>query len=393
MNATATPLRLLRRGFTIIELLVVVTIITVVVLIALPRFTAMLYDQEERLAVDLLRAAMKTGRDTALRSAGDNDAAIVFFYRPASIQSTVGGRLSMVPCVKVGTFLDDPRRLSNSPVQNTTGVEGILREVFVAAESAEPMVLPRNWMVRGYAPPNTIEDPMNNAPTAPGADWYEAGTAGVRYLPAEGNWVFPETDFYNPTADRAGRNRQSFMVRFKAGTGELVTTPIDPVIVIDVRPYYGGRDVNTTKRLFDAYDRAAFIEKLLREAGVARQAILGRNNSNETASDRVLVRPVQHLALYDENKLAVALGVQLDRASGCLYRPPPAIQAANSPANASDTPAFLPGVDSIRINQWIEGDTNFSDRVEGADGRDEPLARLFSIDRYTGQLRQLEVQP
>lgn len=387
------PFRQLRRAFTIIELLVVITIITIIVLVALPRFTAMLYAQEEQLAVNLLKVAMKTGRDAALRSAGDNDAAVVFFYRPANIQSAVGGRLVMLPCIKVGTFLDDPRRLSTNPVQNTTGVEGIQRDVFVAVDSAEPVVLPKGWTVRGYAPPNTMQDPQNNSPTAAGANWYEAGTGGVRYTADEGNWVFPETDFYSPVDDRAGNDRQSFMVRFKAGTGEIVSVPNDPVIVVDVRPSYDGRDANSTKRLWDSYDRGAFIAKILREAGPARQLILGRSSNDLTCSDTVLVRPVQQLALCDENKLAAALNVQVDRYSGCLYRPPPAVLAANDPPTASAVPAFINNVDSIRINQWIEGDTNFNDQVEGADGRDEPLARVFSIERYTGEPRQVEVQP
>lgn len=385
-----------RRAFTVIELLVVITIITIIVLIALPRFARMLEDQQEQLAVNLLRAALKAGREAAMQSPGDEDAAIVFFYRPATTSSISGGRLVAVPYVKAGTFQDDPNRLNNGPVQNATSVLGVQRDVFLPVGDSEPIVFPRGWMVRGYAPPNSMPDPQSTNATDPGYNWYESGGGGNRYVSTEGNWVFPETDFYDLSDDRAGNNRQTFMVRFKARTGEVVVNPNDISIVIDVRPYYQGLDANSTRRLYDAYDRNAFVRKLLREASPARQLILGRNgdsNSATLSSNVVLVRPVRQLSLNDESKLAAALQLELNRESGCLYRPAPAIVAAESAADASPDPAFMPGVDSLKINQWIEGDTNFNNQVEGPDGNDRPLARVFSIDRYTGVPYQVEVQP
>lgn len=388
--------RIARRGFTVIELLVVITIVVIVVLIALPRFARMLEDQQEQLAVNLLRVAMKAGRDAAMASAGDEDTAIVFFYRPGNTRGQLGGRLVMAPYVKIGTFQDDPSRLNAGPAPNGSIVEGVRRDVFVPYDGGESIVLPRNWMARGYAPPNSMPDPQSTEPTDPGANWYDAGDGGNRYTWTEGNWVFPETDFYDLRDDRAGNNRQTFMVRFKAVTGEVVVNPNDPVLIVDVRPYYEGLDANSTRRLYDAYDRNAFMSRLLDESGPARQLILGRNQNNASAtlsSHVVLARPVRQIALNDETRLAASLGVEINRDSGCLYRPRPAIRAADNPANFSSAPAFINGVDSIRINQWIEGDTNLNNLVEGPDGRDEPRARVFSIDRYTGTPLQVEVQP
>ncbi len=374
------------RGFTIIELLVVITIITIIVLIALPRFSAMISSQEEQLAVNLLGTAMKSGRDAAMRSGGDDDAAIVFFYRPAAANSGTGGRMVLMPCVKVGTFLDDPRRVGAGGNGGVNDVRGELRDVFVPVTGFDPIVMPRNWMVRGYAPPNSIQ---------PAGEWYESG-ASNRYQQAEGNWVFPETDFYDHAKGRVGNDRQTFMVRFKAGTGEVVTVPNSTAIVIDVRPNYENRPSGDPSwALYNAYDRVGFVRKALRQGGSARQLLFGSDNSGQYSSDTVLVRPVGQLALYDETKLAAALGAQTSPGSCCLYRPPPdpngVIGSSNDPT--SDYPAFVNGVDSIKINQWIEGDTNFNNRVEGPDGRDGPTARVFSLDRYSGEPRQLEVQP
>ena len=56
--------------------------------------------------------------------------------------------------------------------------------------------------------------------------------------------------------------------------------------------------------------------------------------------------------------------------------------------------AFVPGVTSTRINQWIEGDTNFDNRIDPTrtPSGDAPEARIFTIDRYTALLRAVEVQ-
>jgi prepilin-type N-terminal cleavage/methylation domain-containing protein len=374
-----------RGAFTVIELIVVIAIITIIVLIALPRFTAMIAAQEEQLAINLVRVAMKTGRDAAMRSGGDEDGAVVFFYRPAESSSPQGGRLVMIPCVKVGSFLDDPRRMSGT---STTEVEGKLRDIFVPLSGADPVMLPRNWMIRGYTPPNTVE---------PGGEWYETGNGNPRYLAEEGNWVFPETDFYKGDEGWAGENRQTFMVRFKAGTGELVTVPNTTAIVVDVRPNYEDRDADSTLALYQAYDREAFVRKMLRQGGIARQRLFGHDSSGAISSDMVLVRPVAQLALYDETRLAASLAVRISPGSGTIYRRPPDLDSSGvqSPGNdaSSDFPQYLDNIDPNRVNQWIEGDTNFSTRVEGADGTDEPQAYVYSIDRYTGVPRRLEVQP
>ena len=44
------------------------------------------------------------------------------------------------------------------------------------------------------------------------------------------------------------------------------------------------------------------------------------------------------------------------------------------------------------MDQWIEGDTNLSGAVQSRRNGDEPEARIFTIDRYTGTLKRVETQ-
>lgn len=349
-----------RRAFTIIELLVVIIILVIVTLIALPSFTAMLYNQEANLAESLIRAGMKTGRDAALRAAGDDDAAIVFFYNS-------GGRMSMVPCVRVGTL------------SQTVGGEPVEREVFVPVSDLESVQLPKNWMLRGYAAPGMCN-------TADG--WYESGPGGTRYAINTGNWVFPETDFYNAASATSGRDRQTFMVRFRARTGEIVTSPLRPALVVSPRPTYQDRNSLpagpcNANRLDISPDLAQSVRCILTSPGFSaaeRAELLG-----DGSSDTVLAAPVTQLALYDETKLAAGLDVELDRTTGTVYR---AVGVGGV-----TSPRFVNGARGEDINNWINGDTNLNGQVESSDGGDAPLAKLFAMNRYTGVPRALEVQP
>jgi hypothetical protein len=108
----------------------------------------------------------------------------------------------------------------------------------------------------------------------------------------------------------------------------------------------------------------------------------------------VLARPVTHLALYDETRLAAAVGLTVDRTTGCLYQPW---------SSGSPRPTYVAGLTQStltqRCNQWVQGDTDLDGKVEwsGTPSNitgtpDQPAARLYSIDRNTAALRQMEVQ-
>ncbi len=353
---------LIGRAFTIIELLIVIVILAIVTLIALPSFTSMLYSQEANLAESLIRTGMKASRDAALRSASDDDAAAVFVFQ-------AGGRISIVPCVRVGVL--PPISAADEPY-----------EIFVPSSELEPVQLPRNWMIRGYASPSLAGD----APSAGG--WYESDAGADRVVAGEGNWVFPETDFYDQRSASSGEERQTFMVRFRARTGEIVTSPSNPALVVLPRPTYLDRgslpgNACNADRLDIAADLAQSVRCILSspEFDAAQRAELIGVGS----SDAVMVRPVSQLALYDENKLAAGLGSEVDRVSRCLYR--------NVDGTTVTGPRLVNGVTAENINEWINGDTNLNGQVESSDQGDAPLAKLFMLDRYTGVPRLMEVQP
>ncbi|MCC6320109.1 MAG: hypothetical protein IT438_01585 [Phycisphaerales bacterium] len=351
--------RLNAAAFTVIELLVVIVILAVVTLIALPSFTAMIYNQEKSLAENLLRVGMKTGRDAALRTQGDDDAALVFTYGS-------NNRLGMVACVKAGVLPAS----TNQPQ----------REVFVPAADMEPLQLPAGWVIRGYAPPGTL---------GAGTGWYDDGNGQQnRYDDAIANWVFPETDFYNVALSTTGVDRQTFMVRFKARTGEMVTSPSVPVLVVMPRPTYQDRQglpagSCQANRIDISPDLMASVRCILTSndfSNIDRARLLG-----DDSSDVVLAAPVAQFAVYDESKLASALGVELDRKTRSIYQP--------VDGSTVRGPTYVRRVIVANINKWIIGDTNFDGEVRGSNDGDAPAARLFMIDRYSGVPRGLEVQP
>lgn len=353
------------RGFTIIELVVVILILTILTLIALPRFSAMLYTQEENLAQSLLRAGMRTGRDTALRSGGEDDAAIAFFFS--------AGKTTMVPCVRVGVL------------RETVSGQTLERDVFVPVADQEPIQLPTGWSVRAYVPRGYTGDDSG---------WYETS----RYDSDQGNWVFPETDFYDYGRADSGADRQTFIVRFAARTGEIVTAPSSPALVVSPRPTYVDRNslpntgcLAARGRLDIAADLSSVVRCILSDPSLndnERSALMG-----DRSADTVLVRPVSQLAVYDERKLAAALGVQLDRDTRSVYRVISPSSPLQGVPGGVDGPEFLAGARGEDINAWIAGDTDLNGRVERADRGDAPEAALYALDRYSGAPRALEVQP
>lgn len=377
MNLNST--RHSRLAFTITELLVVITLIVILVLIAVPSFQSMIYSSEEGMAETQVRTAVRAARDAAIRSNGGADGAAVFFFEP-------GGRTTILPCIKVGEMTDWFDATGTDP--NRT----IRRDIFVAAPGFAPVVLPRTWMVRGYVSANSFTDA-----------WYGSSYSGLttnfdQATREQRNWVFPETGFFDDTLTSDGFHRSTFMIRFQAGTGALVGASTEPALVLAPRNSAAGRTVAPFNE--DGYradregreDPVKFVRSWLTRKPATtmanlvsdRRAVLGRRSS-----DMVLARPVMQIAVYNEQKLASALRVRLDNTSGSLYLDPnDALNNPNHQPKYTDTGTYLADIDL-----WLEGDTDLNGIVSDNAGGDRPEAKLFAVDRLTGVLRPMEVQP
>jgi prepilin-type N-terminal cleavage/methylation domain-containing protein len=370
-----------RRAFTLIELLIVVVILVMIIAVSLPAFAAMLRGSDETLAQARLTSAVRMGRDAAIAQTGDADVAIVFTYPP-------GGRLTALACVRVGAF-------------NET-INGVVRrrELFCPIDTLEPVQLPLGWMVRGFAAPNSI-DPTNG-------EWYE----GQRYggTVNRGDWVFPETGFFNreSTAPADGRSRQSFMLRFAAGTGQFKGVGAAPVIVVLPRTSSAGRATTEPYRSY-RFDTSQDLRRMALRAitnparlnsgpggGTLLTEAQRRQLLGDESTDTVLVGAVSQISLYREQDLARAVGAAIDRATGSIYRGPA--------AGGAWSPEFV-AVQGLserqigqRISQWIEGDANFDGQIKpaflssGSESGDRSDAKLYVIDRSSGDLRRVTVQ-
>lgn len=365
-----------RRALTLTELLVVILIIAALLAVVVPSFSSMLYSSEAAMAESQLQGAMRAGRDAALRAPGRDDTAVVFAYQPAP----GGGRVVMIPCVHVTIDFHDLPGPAGPPTP---------RDVFVPSASIESIQLPRHWMVRGYAPANSI-----------GTDgiWYEGNRYGQRAAMGAGDWVFPETGLYLPTGPNEGRFRQTFMVRFAAGAGVISTSTGKPAMVLlpDQKdpPGFaaiGGAEVAELRALRLSNPRR-YVERIVSSITLsfaAKRALL-----NVDSPDMVTVMPVSALALYDETRMASALRARLDPTTGCLYKAhgansdPTFVPVAGAGGAMTDDDAQTGAI----MDQWIEGDTNLTGGVRTRREGDEPEARLFTLDRLSGALRRVETQ-
>lgn len=357
--------RAARRAFTLVELLLVVSIFVLLLVIAVPAFSNMLYSSEQSLAENALRQSLSAARDAAARNGPEQDAAAVFTFEP-------DGRLTVLTCVRAGVLRDEPPASQRLPA--------VAREVFVPLAGFTPIQLPRGWMVRGYAPPNSIDD-----------SWYEDTyyALGAPVL-RNGNWLFPETGFFDPSYGDDGRHRQTFMVRFRGGTGAVITGDTTPILVLLPSPSASFRQNTLPWSEFDPsleVDQDRYVRRILagrrpnNATGVLsaaqKQQLLG-----DLASDTVLAKPVTQVAVYSEKRLAAAAGFRLDRVTGTMYVDP----ARASPPNS---PEFVPLGERVpqvsdqalidKVNQWIEG------RLTTAGG--QPIdsdCRVFSVQRFLG---------
>lgn len=351
------------RAFTLLELLVVISIFVLILLVAVPSFASLLYSQERTQAENQLAVAMAAARSAAVSTEGLGDTAAVFFFDPA-------GRTRVAVYQEVGQI--DEVTAAGNPVR---------RDVFVASPGFQPVVFPRGWMVRAFAPPGT-----------PDGEWYEPNNfrqCNVR----TGNWVFPETGFYEPDAkfnNKSGLNRQSFMVRFEAGTGVLNMSSRTPAIIIDPSPSSYFRSVLNPWKKFASWslpradDQATFVKRFLAKGSFVND-LDRRTMFGDNSPDTVLARPVTELALYDERSLAVGIKAGgVNSITGCIYGDP-TNPVALPTAPTLDPRLFGGSIDAVKItdaiNNWIQGTT-------GPGGATSD-ARIFTIDRYQGIAREV----
>lgn len=344
-----------RRAFTIIELMVVAAIFVLLIALAVPAFSNMLYSSEQSMAENAMRVSLSAARDAAARSPRGEDAAAVFFFEP-------GVGYTIVPYIYAGVVADAATGPLTPGAPNT-----IQREIFVPVPGFEPVQLPRNWMIRGFAPPNSIDGQWYGNVALSPQNPYDITAVRQR-----GNWVFPETGFYNPIANQ-GTNRQTFMMRFEGGTGILKQAdPGNAVLILSPSPYSTARPpfaLPTFDPLRET-DGHRLVRRVL-AAGTLnvqqKQQLLG-----DRATDTVLAKSVTTLALYNERALASAVGAQISRETGCIYQ-------------FLDRPVFLPqGAGGLQfvttINEWIQAHPN---------RQAESDARIFTVHRYLGTVQEV----
>lgn len=345
-------------GFTLTELVVVITVVVILLAMAIPAFRETIRTSEESLAETKLRLAIQAGRDAAMRSDRGADTAAVFFYEP-------GGRVSVVVCEHAGSFTDF------SPPYAATGVE---RDVFIPVASSEPLQLPKGWMVRAFVPAGGLKV-LNDSGGQ--RAWYEGG----RYDEDARSWIFPETGWFDQLGSATdGRDRQTFLVRFRGGTGEVAVGDSRDVLVLSTRATSLGRNTPpfSDYRIDQAKDTGEFVRRLLARADLDPKTELSVLVGDQSG-DTVLARSVEHLALYREVELATAVGLQVDRVTGCLYR------EGNDPRwVAKFGPTQLK-----QSTQWFEGDTDYDGKWLDPDGNDRPTARLYAVQRYTGAVEPI----
>jgi len=390
-----------RAGFTLLELLVVIGLILVLLTLAVPAIGAMSYSSNRALAENGLRVGVSLARDVAIASGSGGDGVAVFQFEP-------GGRTRIVAGEVVGSF---EAQLNQS--QPPSALNRVRREVIAPVAFTESVQLPRYWNVRGYAPPNSMLPPLGRDDVS----WYDSVNYGGNNRTAlqkqEGNWVFPESGFYDLARHTSGgatggggfsgfggasrTPRQTFMLRFSGRTGTLSQSD-DAALFVDPRPseedreqFAEGRtDATAWQRVDWSEDVGAWTARTLgRFTGLpaTEQGDLHRL-LGDASNDTVLCKSVSRLALYDERRLAGALGGRLNAQTGSIY------EAYDQNQRIAFDEALFPNrnIEQIRvgINNWINGDTNNDLAGDGViDENDAPDSRLFLLHGYSGDLTEV----
>lgn len=346
-----------RRAFTLTELLVVISLVVLLLAVAVPAFSSMLYSNDRSLADNQLRIAMQNARDAAVRSDG-GDTAAVFILPP-------NGKLRIVTCVRVGELRD----LNN---QN----QEVIRDVFVPVPLLQPIDLPKGWTVRGFAAPGSIDQNSTG--------WYE----GTHLAAGEGNWVLPETGYFDRNVANSGRNRQSFMIRYSSGSGAVAPRSGREALVLDIigNQAFRNAGVFANYRLDQATDVASMTRRIL-DAGSGLSLAQQRELLGDTASDTILCREVAQVSLQDERRVASGLGGRgVNSATGTVYG------TAGSPQDIPTSPSIDTSLFNLgngrevsrAINELVVG------QYRGRDGKKvQTEVKLFGLDRYSGRVREV----
>ncbi|MBL8876483.1 MAG: prepilin-type N-terminal cleavage/methylation domain-containing protein [Phycisphaerae bacterium] len=409
MNASAFQFVRRVRGFSLVELLVIISIMAVLAAAGIPAIRNMIYTSSGSMAESQLRFGLQAARDLAIRSEG-GDTAAVFVYEP-------GGRMQIIPMVYVGRILDtaDPR----NPLPAAPGLTTAYRDVFAPTALAEPMQLPAGWMIRGFAPPGSIFNSAgsnNSGSVVPSNGWYyennpvgnrriNLGTDNISGQANKGNWVFPENGFYDPSRTNTGENRRNtFMIRFQSGSGRIVAASVTPAIVVLPRNTIDWTDPAARPTFLNSaspgdWRRVDYADNL---PGWAR-SVIGMSD-NQHISELIGCRSVDVaqacnvnlLALYDELRMAQTIGARgLNRVTGSIYGGTVGtLNTANEVPKAPNIdlslwPTSSPASSNAErvqmlVNNYMLNALRHSDVGSGPATNVDTDARLFRMDRYFG---------
>jgi prepilin-type N-terminal cleavage/methylation domain-containing protein len=441
------------RAFTLIELIVVVSLLVVVLGIAVPAFNGMVNASERSLAENTLRVGVTVARDLAALNGEESG---LLFVRDTN------GRTRLIPVVKVGTLTDagnNPFVVNGFNPQDPASV-AIERDVFAPVDFASTLQMPRGWGVAGYAEAGSIDRVISDPMQMITDGWYDSlpyGDDGMNVTPPPGfdavrdagHWVLPETDLYEKFTQAPGASpadgftsevsnadanrtpRQSFMLRFESGTGLLVRGG-RPALVLDPRPSSLGRLLSPTprwtraNRMDDAVEWTNRVLETLVIDETATQYVPLRDESlrvtliGNFSNDTVLAGTVARLAIFEDRELAAGLGASgLNAETNSLYAPISRdgriqfdeelfTQAGLDVAGTVEGGIVQQGI-ALGITRWIQGDTNFLEvgsfasdadndgsvyndaEVPGANGApaDQPVAQVYFIHPGTGELTEV----
>lgn len=375
-----------RGGYTIVELLAVAGILIILLAFAAGALGSLLRSSERSLAENQLRVGLSAARDLALRSES-GDAVALFIVE--------NGRCKIVPAVSVGVLKNDEvlgkdSEVLRDPVTNAPARAN--REVFVQVPLAELVTLPLRWTVRGFADPGAL-----HRAAAP-SGWYEWIDDASSTLTEGGNWVFPETNVLDVDLAEEGWRRQTFVVRYEAQTGNLVTNNNATILVVDVvasdefrgaAPYQDNRLDELDGDLVPVVRRLLASSRLHPLNTQANQTTALHRLLGDRSNDTILCKPVQTIALALESSVATGISARsVNRTSNTLLVAPRDITTL-SPLDL----ALVPGADAVqvqeRINAWI------APKLDAATPTDvnvkEPFdARIFTFSRYLGAIQEVK---
>jgi type II secretory pathway pseudopilin PulG len=333
---------------------VVIAIAILLLAIAVPAFSSVLYSSRRSGAAGAVQTALAAARDVALESGPGRDAAAVFFADP-------GGRMRIMVAVQGGEIAD---------ATSVGGARSVRREVFVRSERVEPITLPAGWAVSGRARANMIDN-----------DWYDSTDTYPSTTRTQDNWVYPETSFFDRERGDDGRNRQTFMVRFAGGSGGLTYGDDRPALVVDPAPTRTFRD-STPWRDHDLMgpegsDQRRFVQRvMLTQGGGPKAAADRRRLLGDESSDTALARPVGQVAVYSMRQLARGVGARrLNPVTGSLYADPAGKGEPEYDTSLFDGKAAMAIAEDV--SKWISG--------QPVDGVTDSDAQIFTVQRYLGR--------